>query len=43
MLYRNVVSGREVERPGPDEWLDASRGWERVGVEPETGEEKGDE
>jgi hypothetical protein len=28
--YRNVRSGRVLERPERDEWLDASAGWERV-------------
>jgi hypothetical protein len=28
--YRNVRSGRVLERPAPDEWLEASAGWERV-------------
>lgn len=30
ILYRNVKTGREIERPAPDPWLDASSGWERV-------------
>lgn len=28
--YRNVVHGRVVERPAPDEWLEKSAGWDRV-------------
>lgn len=28
--YRNVDTGRELDRPGRDEWLEASSGWERV-------------
>lgn len=30
MRYRNVVTGRVLERPSTDEWLEASSGWERV-------------
>lgn len=30
MKYRNKVNGKVAERPGPDEWLEASAGWERV-------------
>lgn len=30
MIYRNVKTGRELERPAPDPWLEASAGWERV-------------
>jgi hypothetical protein len=28
--YRNVRSGRVLERPTEDEWLEASAGWERL-------------
>jgi hypothetical protein len=28
--YRNVRHGRVVTRHAPDEWLEASSGWERV-------------
>lgn len=28
--YRNVKTGRELERPAADEWLEASSGWEPV-------------
>lgn len=28
--YRNVQTGREVERPSEDKWLEASSGWERT-------------
>ncbi len=28
--YRNMKTGRVYERPAPDEWLEASAGWERV-------------
>ena len=34
MIYRNVVTGREVDLPGTDDWLDASDGWERVEERP---------
>lgn len=27
--YRNVRTGRELERPAADEWLEASSGWTR--------------
>lgn len=30
MRYRNVRTGRVIERPTTDEWLEASSGWERV-------------
>jgi hypothetical protein len=30
MKYRNVRSGRVLERPAEDEWLEASAGWERI-------------
>jgi hypothetical protein len=28
--YRNVRHGGTVRRPAPDEWLEASTGWERI-------------
>jgi hypothetical protein len=28
--YRNVRTGRILERPTQDEWLEASTGWERI-------------
>lgn len=28
--YRNSKTGRVLERPREDEWLEASDGWERV-------------
>lgn len=28
--YRNVRTGRILERPSQDEWLEASAGWERI-------------
>lgn len=28
--YRNTKTGRVLERPFEDEWLEASSGWERV-------------
>jgi hypothetical protein len=34
MKYRNVRTGRVLERPTTDEWLEASSGWERVDDEP---------
>lgn len=40
MIYRNVVTGREVELPGPDSWLDASRGWERIEERPVADEDE---
>ena len=30
LTYRNIKTGRLLERPAPDPWLDASSGWERV-------------
>jgi len=30
MRYRNERTGRVLERPGVDEWLEASSGWARV-------------
>lgn len=32
--YRNVQTGRVLERPHPDEWLEASSGWSREESEP---------
>lgn len=29
MKYRNVATGRVIERPSSDEWLEASSGWTR--------------
>lgn len=28
--YRNIVTGRILERPQEDEWLEASSGWTRI-------------
>lgn len=30
IIYVNVMTGRELVRPRPDRWLDASTGWVRV-------------
>lgn len=30
ITYYNLRTGREVVRNAPDEWLDASDGWERL-------------
>lgn len=30
MQYRNVKTGRIIERPTEDKWLEASSGWERL-------------
>lgn len=30
MKYRNTQTGRVLERPAQDEWLEASAGWERI-------------
>lgn len=27
MIYVNVKTGRQLERPSPDPWLEASSGW----------------
>lgn len=40
--YRNESTGREYERPVPDEWLEASAGWSRVD-EPEAESHEQDE
>lgn len=37
--YRNTKTGRILERPSQDEWLEASSGWERI-PEPATKEKK---
>lgn len=29
VTYRNVQTGRTLERPAVDEWLEASAGWTR--------------
>lgn len=36
--YRNQVTGRVLERPTLDEWLEASGGWERVDDDEPTAE-----
>lgn len=38
IVYVNVMTGQELTRSRPDKWLDASSGWERVGLEPAEGE-----
>lgn len=30
VTYRNTKTGRLLDRPSEDEWLEASPGWERV-------------
>ena len=29
-VYINLMTGRTLNRPAPDPWLEASAGWERV-------------
>lgn len=33
--YRNTATGRVLDRPKEDEWLEMSSGWERVDDVPE--------
>lgn len=39
--YRNVKTGQVLERHAPDEWLEASSGWERIAPVPEIYDESG--
>lgn len=42
VIYRNLTTGRLIERPASDPWLDESPGWEVV-LDDETPATVGDE